>query len=197
MPDFLNQASNEMIRVLLTRSKREKEAFAALDVGEQVWRFLNWQSRLVHPHRRQVNVADGFNDLPAVQANRKVVDALLAKLSRGDDVTDHLSKDVKQGYCIHKNGRKDGPDFDLMLNEWGIHHLHLDDSPGDGFKPRTGDVLYAILGRAAAYVLAVAPHGAWTSRQLNRGGAALLASAGPVRTAGRDHAWQGLAGGRA
>ena len=166
MPDFLYQLSAEMIRLLPTRSRREKDAFAALDIDEQAWRFLNWQSRLVHPHPRQVNVADGFDKLPAVHANRAAVDALLDKLARGDDVGGHLSKDVMQGYCIHPPGRKDGPDFDLMLNEWGIHHLHLDSSPGTGLKPLTGDVLYVILGRAAAYVLTVAPHRAWTSRQL-------------------------------
>ena len=166
LPDYLEQLSTEMVRILPTRSRREKEAFAALDVDEQAWRFLNWQSRLVHPHPRQVNVADGFDGLPAVRANRASVDALLGSLARGDDVRGHLSKGVVEGYCIHPPGRKDGPDFDLMLNEWGIHHLHLDGSPGTGFKPRTRDVLYVILGRAAAYVLAVAPHGAWTSRQL-------------------------------
>ena len=166
MPDFLDQLSTEMVRVLPTRSRREKEAFAALDVGEQAWRFLNWKSRLVHPHPRQVNVADGFDRLPAVRANRAAVDALLGSLARGEEVTGHLSRDVMQGYCVHPPGWVDGPDFDLMLNEWGIHHLHLDGSPGTGFKPRTRDVLYAILGRAAAYVLAVAPHGAWTSREL-------------------------------
>ncbi len=165
-PDFLNQLSTEMVRILPTRSRREKDAFAALDVDEQAWRFLNWQSRLVHPHPRQVNVADGFDDLPAVRANRAAVDALLGSLARGDDVRGHLSKGVMEGYRIHPLGRKDGPDFDLMLNEWGIHHLHLDGTQGAEFKPRTRDVLYAILGRAAAYVLAVAPHGAWTSRRL-------------------------------
>lgn len=166
MPDFIDQLRKEMVRVLPTHSTREKNAFAALDVGEQAWRFLNWQSRLVHPHPRQVNVADGFDNLSAVQANRKAIYSLLDRLALGGDVTGHLSRKVMQGYCIHKNGRKDGADFDLMLNEWGINHLHLDDSPGKGFKPRTRDVLYAILGRAAAYALVVAPHGVWTSRQL-------------------------------
>lgn len=166
MVDFLEQLRTKMVCTLPTRSKREKEAFSALDVNEQAWRFLNWLSRLVHPHPRQVNVASGFYDLPAVRDNRAAVEALLGSLARGDDVRGHLSKGVMEGYCLHPPGRKDGLDFDLMLNEWGIHHLHLDSSPAVGFKPRTRDVLYVILGRGAAYVLAVAPHGAWTSRQL-------------------------------
>ena len=127
---------------------------------------MNWQSRLVHPHPRQVNKAGGFDSLPAVQANQSGVEALLASLSRGDDVNAHLSDKVMQGYCIHRPGRKDGPDFDLLLNEWGIHHLHLDQAPGkNGFRARTKELLYVIFGRGVAFVLAVAPHDEWTSKR--------------------------------
>ena len=165
--DYFAQLQAEMMRVLPTRSTRERDAFAGLDVGEQAWRFMNWQSRLVHPHSRQMNKAVGFDDLPVVRAKRHDVEALIAGITRGDDVNGHLSHDVKQGYCLHPPGKKDGPDFDLLLNEWGIHHLHLDQAPGrGGFRKRSDELLYAILGRGVAFVLAVAPHGAWTSRRL-------------------------------
>lgn len=161
--DYIAQLQAEMVRELPTRSGREKNAFTALDVQEQAWRFMNWQSRRVHPHPRQINKANGFDDLPAVQANRPGVEALLASLARGDEVNAHLSDLVMQGYCLHPPGRKDGPDFDLLLNEWGIHHLHLDQAPG---RAGSKELLYVILGRGVAFVLAVAPHGAWTSRRL-------------------------------
>ncbi len=164
--DYVAQFQDEMVRMLPTRGGREKDAFAALDVHEQALRFMNWQSRLVHPHPRQVNKASGFDSLPAVQANRSGVEALLASLARGDDVNAHLSDKVMQGYCIHPPGRKDGPDFDLLLNEWGIHHLHLDQAPGkNGFRARTRELLYVIFGHGVAFVLAVAPHGEWTSKR--------------------------------
>jgi len=40
----------EMVRVLPTRSRRERDAFTALDVHEQAWRFMNWQSRRECPN---------------------------------------------------------------------------------------------------------------------------------------------------
>ena len=165
--DYIGQLKSEMVRVLPTRSSREKDAFARLCVDEQAWRFLNWQSRLVHPHPRQVNKAEGFDNSPIVQTNRPSIEALLTSLARGDNVNSHLSHDIMQGYCTRPPGRKHGPDFDLLLNEWGIHHLHLGQAPGkNGFKTRTDEQLFVIFGRGVAFVLLVARHGAWTNRDL-------------------------------
>jgi hypothetical protein len=165
--DYFAQLQAEMVHVLPTQSRREKTAFAALDLHEQAWRFMNWQSRLVHPHPRHVNKAIGFDSLPTVRTNRPAVEALLSSLVRGDEVDRHLSRDVSQGYCMHPAAQKDGPDFDLLLNEWGIHHLHLGRSPKQGGRrARSNELLYVIFGRRVAFVLAVAPHGAWASRRL-------------------------------
>jgi hypothetical protein len=164
---YVSQMQSEMLRLLPTRGRREKDGFAALTVDEQAWRFMNWLARLVHPHPRQVAIAQGFDELPAVQSNRRDVDALLTKISRGCDLNARLSDDVNEGYCSHPPGKKHGPDFDMLLNEWGIHHLHLSSEPGkQGFNKRTKELLYVIFGLRAAFVLAVSSHGAWTSRRL-------------------------------
>lgn len=165
--DYFAQLRAEMVRVLPTRSDREKSAFAALNLDEQAWRFMNWQSRLVHPHPRQVNKADGFDDLPAVRANRQGVADLLTRIAHGHNVSDCFSRYVAaEGYCLHSSGRKDGRDFDLLLNEWGIHHLHIPLAGKRGVRTRSKELLYGIFGRQVAFILAVAPHGEWTSRRL-------------------------------
>ena len=49
-----------------------------------------------------------------------------------------------------------------MLNDWGIHHLHLGSNvEGDGFTERTDDVLFLMVREDDAYLLDVRPHGAW------------------------------------
>lgn len=143
--DYVAMLQAEMVRVLPPQSQREKDAFAKLDAREQALRFLNWQSRLVHPHSRQVNKSVGFDNLPGVQTNKHAVENLLAKIDVGDDVSMHLSENVMQGYCLHPPGNKDGRDFDLLLNEWGIHHLHLGQVSGpSGFSERSEDLLFVI-----------------------------------------------------
>ena len=157
--NYLAQFQAEILRVLPTRSVREKDAFLKLELREQAWRFLNWQSRLVHPHPRKVYKALGFDEAPMVKQNRKAVEMLLAGIAQGEVVGRHLSKDITNGYCIHSLDRKNGPDFDLLLNEWGIHHLHI--VPG-----RSRELLYVIFLPGAAFALTVAPHGSWTSGEL-------------------------------
>lgn len=165
--DFVAELQAEMIRVLPTRGDREKSAFARLGVDEQAWRFMNWLSRAVHPHPREMNKACGFDDLRAVRDNKQSVEALLAGLALGDDVNGHLSGQIKDGYCLHSPDHKAGPDFDLLLNEWGIHHLHLDQASGTGgTRVRSSELLYVILRRGEAFALTVAPHGAWANKQL-------------------------------
>ncbi len=96
-----------MVQELPTRGPAEKAVFAALDVTEQAWRFLNWQSRLVHAHPRRVFRADGFDVALASHPRRTEVEALLARLTSAADVGPHLSKGIGEGYCLHSL-RKDG-----------------------------------------------------------------------------------------
>jgi hypothetical protein len=54
-----------------------------------------------------------------------------------------------------------------LLNDWGIHHLHLSEvDRGDGFVVRTGDLLFAVFRRNDAYLLDILGHGGWTDESL-------------------------------
>ena len=56
---------------------------------------------------------------------------------------------------------------DCLLNDWGIHHLHLglniDES---GFVVRTNDLLFVRFTDTAAYLLGILPHGRWAEPYL-------------------------------
>jgi len=56
---------------------------------------------------------------------------------------------------------------DAMMNDWGIHHLHLGTTvDAGGFVDRTGPVLYARLEPKDVYLLTVMEHGEWANQQL-------------------------------
>ena len=84
----------------------------------------------------------------------------LAQIERiiqdGDDITPYLSRKIK---TVDYN--------DPLLNDWGIHHLHLGTKvESDGFMNRTGPLLYCRFEEDYVYFIAILPHGVWTMQKL-------------------------------
>lgn len=93
-----------------------------------------------------------------------------------------LSADVRAGVAAAENDLTSGADLsprlstkllkrgynDKMLNDWGIHHLHLGQTlrPDGRFVTRTGDVLFVLFREDDAYLLDVRQHGAWCDDDL-------------------------------
>lgn len=85
----------------------------------------------------------------------------------GLDVNPHLSKSVRCGYERLKPGKKGGRHIDGLLNEWGVHHLHLShEMRADGFTERDDPVLAVIFHQQDAYFLDVIQHGDWAEERI-------------------------------
>jgi hypothetical protein len=82
--------------------------------------------------------------------------AAISELQAGTDVRPRLSRGLKER------------DYDdRMLNDWGIHHMHLGSKlESDGFIERTGPVLFVMVRPDDVYLLDVRGHGAWTDADL-------------------------------
>lgn len=58
---------------------------------------------------------------------------------------------------------------DMLLNDWGIHHLHLAEGPHpsrSSFKARTGDLLFVMPAGDRLLFLTVLPHQQWANDEL-------------------------------
>ncbi|MER2058058.1 MAG: hypothetical protein ABTA16_04495 [Niallia sp.] len=56
---------------------------------------------------------------------------------------------------------------DDLLNDWGIHHLHLGTTlESNGFVNRTGPVLFARFDEQNTYLINVWSHGNWTNQDM-------------------------------
>ena len=74
----------------------------------------------------------------------------------GGDISPYLSRKITK---FNYN--------DFLLNDWGIHHLHLGtELEQDGFINRTGPLLYCRFARDCVYFIDILPHGNWTSQTL-------------------------------
>jgi hypothetical protein len=53
--------------------------------------------------------------------------------------------------------------LDLMLNDWGVHHLHISTQiEPNGFVKRDGPLLFAVFKPQVAYLIDIMKHGDWT-----------------------------------
>src|SRR6185295_1697726 len=111
--------------------------------------YVNLQRRRVRLRGRTVSIAEGLI-VPAHQ--RDAFDALLGKMSTGEDLNPHLSRSVL----------RDANYDDALLNDWGMHHFHLGTRfEADGFVERTDDVVFAIVHWDRVYVAGIGRHGEW------------------------------------
>jgi hypothetical protein len=108
--------------------------------------YFNVFKRLVPVRRRAVHEAPSLVCPAEVQVG---YDAVKRKVMAGEDLRPHLSRKLADR------------DFnDLLLNDWGIHHLHLGTVvEADGFARRTGPVLFARFLVDDAYFIGIPTHG--------------------------------------
>lgn len=115
--------------------------------------YFNMLKRLVPETPRDVRVATGLAVPHEVLAG---FNELVRKIKGGEDLRAHLSKkitDIKYD--------------DLLLNDWGFHHLHLGTRlDAKGFVDRTGPVLFARFEIETAFLIAIGQHGEWSNLDL-------------------------------
>jgi hypothetical protein len=146
-------------------SEEEVQYLSDLPVRELLSVYYNWRNRFVSARPRTVHQSKEL-----IVKNRPEVQKLAQKIQAGCDLSPHLSTRVEE--IINLKRGKPGslgsrPDLDLLLNDWGIYHLHLSDvDRGDGYVVRTGDLLFAAFRRTDAYLLDVLGHGAWIDQSL-------------------------------
>lgn len=140
------------------------QKLAALDPHELLIIYKNWLDRLVRPVPRAVHCSSALkaNPLASDPAYKAPLEQIIEKLKTGTDVTPHLSRSVRIGYQPD-TARKQRQDLDLLLNDWGVYHLHLSTKiERYGFVERTGPLLFAMFRPADAYLIEIVPHGGWT-----------------------------------
>lgn len=118
------------------------------------FQYLNLKQRLVDPLPRKVHFSKQF-DCPSNL--KEGLNLIKVKIEKGEDITPHLSGKFK-----------DLNYQDMMLNDWGIHHLHLGTKLDEktGLVKRTGPILYVKFDNDNAYFIQVMKHGEWANDEI-------------------------------
>jgi len=102
--------------------------------------------------KRRILEADDFYCPPELAPGWEL---LRTKVVNGDDIGPHLSRD----HASLTN-------LDGLLNEWGVHHLHLGTKPypiDPSYIDRTPPLLFALITDEDFYAINIYLHGAWES----------------------------------
>jgi hypothetical protein len=126
--------------------------------------YLNWRERLIPTAPRQVLRSPAFDTNPIVHERSAAIAQIVDDIEQGRDLTRYLSRRVTIGFDLPqvqatKNLNKQRH-LDLMLNDWGAHHLHISTQiDPDGFvnrsKQKQADepLLFAVFRQQTAYLI--------------------------------------------
>ncbi len=115
--------------------------------------YFNIYRRLISLEPRQVFKSKNFSHAPEFNDILKRIERLIES---GGNINPYLSKKICD---LNYN--------DLLLNDWGIHHLHLGRKvEPDGFAERTSPLLYCLFEKEIAYFIDVLSHEDFTSKKL-------------------------------
>lgn len=151
--DFLQDWADAQREVL-----RESGYSPSDDNQTASFQFFNMFKRLIEPRPRHVHEAQDIVCPPDLAV---AYEAIKQRIASGADLRPHLSRGLTK------------LDFDdLLVNDWGIYHLHLSTNvDSDGFVTRTGPVLFARFEPNDAYLIVIERHGknapnVWTNQNM-------------------------------
>ncbi|MGR7922791.1 hypothetical protein ACU6RQ_17115 [Zobellella denitrificans] len=114
--------------------------------------YFNAEKRRPDQRPRKIILSDTFKCPENLQT---VWNRLQGLIETGQDITPNLSKLIKQ---LHNK--------DSMLNDWGVHHVHLGNSIKGEFIERTGPLLFALITKENFYAIGVYEHGVWADTKI-------------------------------
>jgi hypothetical protein len=129
---------------------------SATESPEQVsLNYFNLLKRLIPSYPRQVLVSNKFSCPQELEMGLEIIKK---KIRNGEDLRPHLSRKIEN---LDYN--------DALLNDWGIHHLHLGTSlNASGFITGTGPLVFARFDNERAFLINVMEHDNWSRQELIR-----------------------------
>jgi hypothetical protein len=160
----------------LPHAAADRAELLAHPVDDLIAIYLNWVYRTIRPRPRRVHRSGELAVNPLASSHAAALAGIEADFAAGNDVTKYLSRSVaKDGFVgkvtlAAKGNRKrpvaKSPQFDLMLIDWGVHHLHLGTVvEADGFIQRTKPVLFAAVRADDVYFIDIFKHGDWSDQR--------------------------------
>lgn len=112
--------------------------------------YFNFKHKFIYNRPREVLMSNHLLDKAKSMGIDDILSDIEAKFRTGADVNPFLSKGVFRL-----------SDHDYLLNDWSIHHLHMNadkDRPGDFFNKRSSNLLFVHIILEKVYLIDIRPH---------------------------------------
>lgn len=170
--DSFDRDIREHVLTHLPCADADREALEKEKASDLLIIYANWLDRLIWAQPRRVHLSDALRANPLFSDVRFAgsLATICDRIERGDDLTPHLSRGLHVGYEAPSDEPKKlnrRRDLDLLLGDWGIHHLHLSTHvEADGFVTRTDPLLLGVFKPDNAYLIDIIEHGEWSRESI-------------------------------
>ncbi len=170
----LKESARQWVLANLPYDKNDADLHAyliSLDVHALLVIYHNWMMRLIPAMPRNVHCSktllSKMNSLP----NNSDLTQIILDIETGADLTRYLSRDtVRHVASVPRKGQKFNKrrDLDLLLIDWGIHHLHISTLvKPDGFVKSADYLLFGVFKEGDAFLIDVRPHQEKNAKDIN------------------------------
>jgi hypothetical protein len=132
---------------------------ASMELRDLLSEYGTWRSRLISQVPRRCHLSSELLADRRAARQKADLDALVSKIEAGTDLGPHLSDRVWAGHDAEAPALAAREDRDLLLADWGVHHLHL--TPGNG-----DDLVFAVFRPEDAYLIGLYRHRDWARRSI-------------------------------
>jgi hypothetical protein len=129
---------------------------SAMPLRDLLTTFFNSQGRLIPARARDCHVSAEMRASPKFTEHSEALKTSIDMIETGTDLTLRLSKKATIAHIPGADRKLPGGrgDRDLLLAEWGVHHLHL-------APQHANDLIFAMVTRTDAYLIGVYDHRSW------------------------------------
>ena len=140
-------------------------------LSEKHWKdnlltYYNWNNRLIYPKPREILYSKEIKENALFERFEESISNIHDLFEKGKDLTPYLSKGFRDSPVVD-NPTSSTKDKDLLLNDWGIHHLHLGDIlEQSGFIKRENELLFIKVKTNKVFFIDILTHDNFSDKHI-------------------------------